>query len=72
VSAEGIDRRRVVAGGVSILVAVLGYAAVQAVIGATSLPDEWIVLAMPVFGVVGIVGLATFVSGALGRPDDGQ
>jgi hypothetical protein len=70
VSAEGIDRRRVVAGGVSILVAVLGYAAVQVVIEATSLPDEWIVLAMPVFGVVGIVGLAAFVSGALGRPDE--
>jgi hypothetical protein len=69
---QRIDRRRVVLGGTAILGAVLGYAAVQAIITATALPDAWVVLVLPLFGVVGIAGLASFVSGALaGRRAEG-
>jgi hypothetical protein len=64
-SDRGIDRRRVVAGGLGIVFAILGYAATQAVVAAASLPDDWVLIALPVFGVAGVVGLAAFVTGAL-------
>ena len=60
-----IDQTRVVVGGAAILLAVLGYAAMRAVVAAAALPETWVVLALPVFGVVAVVGLAFFVTGVI-------
>lgn len=56
------DRRRLLAGGVGLIAAVLGFTATQAAIGALGLPDVYVLFAMPAFGIVGFVSLAVFVT----------
>jgi hypothetical protein len=58
----GVDQRRAIGGGVALLVAVLGFTAVQAVVEGAVLPDEWVLVALPAFGLVGVVGFVLLVS----------
>lgn len=61
----GVDQRRAIGGGVALLVAVLGFTAVQAVVEGAVLPDEWVLVTLPVFGLVGVVGFVLLVSAVL-------
>jgi hypothetical protein len=58
----GVDQRRAVGGGVALLVAVLGFTAVQAFVEGAVLSDEWVLVSLPAFGVVGVVGFVLLVS----------
>ncbi len=60
------DRRRAIAGGLTLLGAVVGFTAVQAAIEVGNLSDEWVLVALPVFGIVGVVGFVVFVSAVVG------
>ncbi len=59
------DRRRLLGGGFLVLFSVLGFLAVQAAIDAFGYADDWVLVALPVFGVAGISGLAVLASGVL-------
>jgi hypothetical protein len=61
------DRRRAIAGGLTLLGAVLGFTVVQAAIQTGTLSDELVLVALPAFGVVGVVGFVVFVSAVVGR-----
>ena len=62
-----VARPGLVGGGLGLVVAVLGYTAAQAVILATGLPDDYVLFALPVFGVVGFASLAVLVTSAVAR-----
>jgi hypothetical protein len=64
--AAGFDRRRALVGGSVLLGSVVGFTVVQAVVTAGGLPDEWVLVALPAFGVVGVVGFVLFVSAVVG------
>lgn len=55
------DRRLVFAGGFGLIGAVLGYLAVRALVALGSLPDQAEVLALPIFGLLGVTGFVLFV-----------
>ncbi|WP_435063577.1 hypothetical protein [Halobaculum sp. EA56] len=59
------DRRLVVAGGVALLAALLGYLAVRTLVAAGTLPGRSEVLALPVFGLLGVTGFVLFVASFL-------
>jgi hypothetical protein len=56
------DRLRLFAGGFGVLVAVLGFTAVQAAVEVAGYPEVYILLSMPVFGMIGFTSLAVFVT----------
>jgi hypothetical protein len=62
-----VARPRLVGGGVGLVFAVIGYTGAQAVILATALPDDYVLLALPVFGVVGFASLVLLVTSAVAR-----
>jgi hypothetical protein len=59
---DGVDQRRAVLGGVALVVAVVGFTAVRAAVDALGVPGEWVLVALPAFGVVGVVGFVLLVS----------
>lgn len=59
------DRRRLAAGGVTVFLSISGFLSVQVAIDMLSYPDDWVLFALPVFGIVGVIGLVVLVSGAL-------
>ena len=64
-----VARPGLVGGGAGLVLAVLGYTIAQAAILATGLPDDYVLFALPVFGVVGFASLALLVTSAVaGRP----
>ncbi|AUV80965.1 hypothetical protein C2R22_04225 [Salinigranum rubrum] len=60
------DRRRAIVGGLTLLGTVVGFTVVQAAIEAGNLSEEWVLVALPAFGVVGAVGFVVFVSAVIG------
>jgi hypothetical protein len=44
------------------VLAILGFTAVQAIVRGTALPSDWVLLALPAFGVLGFASLVVFVS----------
>jgi hypothetical protein len=60
-----LQPRRVLAGGFTVLFAVGGYLAVRVAVAATGLDPELELLAMPAFGVLGVVGFVTLVAGVV-------
>jgi hypothetical protein len=56
------DRRRAITGGLTLVGSVVGFTVVQAAIETGNLSDEWVLVALPAFGVVGVVGFVVFVS----------
>ena len=65
-STAGFDRRRAVGGGLLLLGAVAGFTVARAVIDGAGLPDEWTLVALPAFGLVGVVGFVLLVSAVVG------
>jgi hypothetical protein len=65
VDANGVDPRRAVAGGLTVLGAIFGFTAARAAVGAGGLSEEWILAALPTFGIVGLVGFVVFLSAAV-------
>jgi hypothetical protein len=65
-STAGFDRRRAVGGGLLLLGAVAGFTAARAIIDGAGLPDEWTLVALPAFGLVGVVGFVLLVSAVVG------
>ncbi|MFB6303850.1 MAG: hypothetical protein ABEH47_01685 [Haloferacaceae archaeon] len=59
------ERRWLVGGGVGAITAILGFAAVQAIVRATDAPSDWVLLAMPLFGLLGAVSLVLFAAAFL-------
>ncbi|MFC7136012.1 hypothetical protein ACFQRB_04470 [Halobaculum litoreum] len=55
------------AGGFALIAAVLGYLAVRGLVAAGSLAGRAEVLALPVFGLLGVVGFVLFVASFLVR-----
>lgn len=62
VTDEGVDQRRAVVGGLTVLGTILGFTLVRAVVEGGGIPDEWVLAALPAFGVVGLVGFVVFLS----------
>jgi hypothetical protein len=60
--AAGSDQWRAVAGGLALVVAVLGFTATRALVRLAGRSDEWVLVALPAFGVVGVVGFVHLVS----------
>jgi hypothetical protein len=56
------NRTRALAGGFGLLLAVLGFLAVRVGIRTTALADDWLLVALPAFGLVGLASLFAFVS----------
>lgn len=59
------NRRLVFAGGFGLIGAVLGYLVVRSLVAVGSLPDQAEVLALPVFGLLGVTGFVLFVASFL-------
>jgi hypothetical protein len=59
------NRGRVLLGGFGVLVAILGFTAAQAVIDATGVRPDAVLLVLPLFGVVGFASFVTLVSAFL-------
>lgn len=60
--ATGFEPRRALVGGLTVLGAILGFTAVSAAVDTGGVPDEWILVALPAFGIVGLVGFVVFLS----------
>jgi len=56
------DRRLVFAGGLGLIAALLGYLAVRGLVATGTLPGRVEVLALPVFGLLGVTGFVLFVA----------
>lgn len=52
-------------GGLGAVLSILGFAGVQAAVRATGLPSEWVLLSMPLFGLLGAVSLVPFAAAFL-------
>lgn len=59
---EVFNKRRTFVGGGILIGSVLGFAAVQAVVDAGAVSDEWVLVALPAFGIVAVIGFVLFVS----------
>jgi hypothetical protein len=59
------NRRLLFAGGIGVLVAILGFTAAQAVIDATGVRADAVLFVLLVFGVVGFASFVTLVSAFL-------
>lgn len=55
-------RLRGVAGGFGLLLSILGFLAVRAVVTATPVADDWVLVALPAFGLVGLVSFVALVT----------
>ena len=60
-----LEPRRVLAGGFTILFAVAGYLGVRVAVAATELSRELELVALPAFGVAGVVGFVVLVAGVV-------
>jgi hypothetical protein len=61
-AATGVEGRRAVAGGLTVLSSIVGFTLVRAAVDARGLPEEWVLVALPGFGLVVLVGFAVFLS----------
>lgn len=59
------DRRLVFAGGFALVAALLGYLAVRGLVAAGTLAGRTEVLALPVFGLLGVTGFVLFLASFL-------
>lgn len=56
-----------VAGGGAVVSAVLGQAAVLRVVLSSANAGDWVLFAIPAFGLLGFVGIGTILTGVLDR-----
>ena len=66
------EPRRVLLGGFVVILAILGFLLVRIAVAAAGYPRSFELIAMPAFGVLGVVGFVLLVSGVLGRKGDLQ
>ena len=61
---------RILLGGFVVIAAIGGFLAVRVAVAAAGYPRSFELIAMPAFGVLGLVGFTVLVSGVIGGPDD--
>lgn len=58
---------RILLGGFVVIAAIGGFLAVRIAVAAAGYPRSFELIAMPAFGVLGLVGFTILVSGVIGR-----
>ena len=61
---------RIITGGLVVIAAIGGFLAVRIAVASLGYSRSFELIAMPAFGVLGVVGFVVLVSGVLGRPDE--
>lgn len=64
-SGARVKPRRVILGGVTIIAAIGGFLALRVAVATAGYPAELELVAMPAFGILGVVGFVTLVAGVV-------